>query len=134
MKETSKKRSKTILNTAGSYVYSKGKLRHVLLPGEISACIDDTADNKDYMLSNSSSALGEMKPCLISMTTVGATVIHFIEESTIPANIKADYHIGTPFVSTTPSAASLATYFPVGNEATPMSLSPSQSTSQSTAA
>ena len=28
MKETSKKRSKTILGTAGFYVYSKGKLRH----------------------------------------------------------------------------------------------------------
>ena len=42
MKETSKKRSKTILNTVGSYVYSNGKLRHVLLPGEISACIDDS--------------------------------------------------------------------------------------------
>ena len=118
MKETSKKRSKTILGTAGSYVYSKGKLCHVLLPGEISACINELGYDHDYMLSNSSSAFNNMKPCLISMTTVGATVLHLIEETSIPANIKADYHIGTPFVKTTLAVASLANYFPTGKEAT----------------
>ena len=119
MEKTSKKRSKTTLGTAGSYIYSKGKLCHFLLPGEISACINDTGDNQDYMLSNLSSAFSNMKPCLISMTAVGATVLHFIEEAIIPADIKADYHIGTPFVKTTDAAASLANYFPTRKEETP---------------
>ena len=119
MKETSKKRSKTILGTAGSYIVSRGKLRHVLLPVEISACIDDTGDDQEYMLANSSSAFNNMKPCLVSMTSVGATVLHFIEESKIPTDIKADYHIGTPFVKSTPAAAALTSYFPSGKEDIP---------------
>ena len=50
---------------------------------------------------------------------VGTTVLHFIEETSISANTKADYHIGTPFVKTVDAAASLANYFPTGKEATP---------------
>ena len=53
------------------------------------------------------------------MMAVGATVLHFIEESSIPDDIKADYHIGTPFVKMTGAAASLVDYFPAGKEATP---------------
>ena len=75
MKETSKKRSKTILNnTAGSYVYSGGRLRHMLLCNKVSLCLNASGDDKDYMLSNSSSGFGIMRPCIISMTEVGATV------------------------------------------------------------
>ena len=60
-----------------------------------------------------------MRPCIISMTEVGATVLHFVDESTIPADIKGDYHIGTPFISTTVAAASLTSYFPTGKESIP---------------
>ena len=79
MKETSNKRLKTILGTAGSYVYSKGRLCHVLLPGEILAYINDTGEDHNCILVNLSSAFNNMKPCPISMTSVDATVLHFIE-------------------------------------------------------
>ena len=53
MKETSKKWSKTTPNNiAGSYIYSGDKLRHVLLCGKISACLDAISNAKDYMLAN----------------------------------------------------------------------------------
>ena len=120
MKETSKKRSKTILNnTAGSYVYSGSRLRHALLCNDVSLCLDDSGDDKDYMLSNSSSGFGIMRPCVISMTEVGATILYFVKESTIPAEIKDAYHIGAPFVKATVATASLSTYFPTGEETTP---------------
>ena len=120
MKETSKKRTKTILhNSAGTYVYSGGRLRHTLLPSEVSYCPDLSGDDKDYMLANTSSKFGIMRPCIISMTEVGATVLYFVSESEIPAEIKDDYHVGTPFVKTTAAAASLSEYFPTGAEATP---------------
>jgi hypothetical protein len=120
MKETSRKRSKTILNnTAGSYVYSGGRLRHVLLCNDVSLCLDGSGDDKDYMLSNSSSGFGIMRPCVISMTEVGATILYFVRESSIPAEIKDAYHVGTPFVKATVAAASLSAYFPTGEETTP---------------
>ena len=97
MKETSKKRTKTILhNSAGTYVYSGGRLRHTLLPSEVSYCPDLSGDDKDYMLANTSSKFGIMRPCIISMTEVGATILYFVSESAIPADIKDDYHVGTP--------------------------------------
>ena len=120
MKETSKKRTKTILhNSAGTYVYSGNRLRHTLLPSEVSYCPDTSGDDKDYMLANSSSKFGTMRPCIISMTEVGATVLYFIDESLIPTDIKDDYHVGTPFIKTTTAAASLSDYFPAGEENTP---------------
>ena len=42
--------------------------------------------------------------------------------SPIPADIKGDYHIGTPFVKTADAVASLARYFPNDNEANPQVL------------
>ena len=120
MKETSKKRTKTILhNSAGTYVYAGDRLRHTLLPSEVSYCPDTSGDDKDYMLANSSSKFGTMRPCIISMTEIGATVIYFIDESLIPTDIKDDYHVGTPFIKTTTAATSLSNYFPAGEENTP---------------
>ena len=120
MKETSKKRSKTILNnTAGSYVYSGNRLRHALLCNDVSLCLDNSGDDKDYMLSNSSSGFGIMRPCVISMTEVGATILYFIKETSIPAEIRDAYHIGLPFIKITVATASLSTYFPTGEETTP---------------
>ena len=61
MKETSKKRTETILNnTAGLYVYSDGRLRHMFLCNEVSICLDASGDDKDFMLSNSSNGFSIM--------------------------------------------------------------------------
>ena len=95
---------------------------------EISVDIDASGDNKDYMLSNSPSGFGNMRPCMTSVTAVGSTILYFVEESKVPADIKGDYHIGTLFTSTSAADASLSGYLPTDKETTPTSVSRFQST------
>ena len=120
MKLTSSKQSKAIIiNTAGSYIYSCGKLCDILLCRKIPADLDPSGDEKDYILGNFSSMFGSTRPHMISMPDNGATILFFTQESEIPADIKSNYHTGTLFIAATPATPSLNSYFPAGKETIP---------------
>ena len=117
MKQSLRTRSTKTNSTQGTYLYSKSRMCYIFLGSEVTADLEDTGVPKEYLLGFFSSLFSCIRPAMISLAYHGQVVIYFIEEAKLDPEIKGDYFIGTPFVVTTTTAASLQSYFPIGKEA-----------------
>ena len=87
MKQSSRTRSTKTNSTQGIYLNSKSRMRYILLGSKVAADLEGTGDPKEYLLRNSSSSFGHMRPAMISPADHGLVIIYFMKEATLDPEI-----------------------------------------------